>query len=50
MYWECPWNRNAATYPEEFIEAIKSSFGLNISGLPITKVGRRRVSSDTLGI
>ena len=51
VYWECPWNRNAATYPEEFIEAIKNSFGLNISGLPITKVGRRRrVSSDSLGI
>lgn len=42
---------NAATYPEEFIEAIKNSFGLDISGLPITKVGRRRrVSSDSLGI
>lgn len=50
VYWECPWNRNAATYPEEFIEAIKNSFGLDISGLPITKVGRRRVSSDSLGI
>lgn len=49
VYWECPWNRNAATYPEEFIEAIKNSFGLDISGLPITKVGRR-VSSDSLGI
>lgn len=50
VYWECPWNRNAATYPEEFIEAIKNSFGLDISGLLITKVGRRRVSSDSLGI
>lgn len=50
VYWECPWNRNAATYPKEFIEAIKNSFGLDISGLPITKVGRRRVSSDSLGI
>ena len=49
VYWECPWNRNAATYPEEFIEAIKNSFGLDISGLPITKV-KRRVSSDSLGI
>lgn len=50
VYWECPWNRNASTYPEEFIEAIKNSFGLDISELPITKVGRRRVSSDSLGI
>lgn len=50
VYWECPWNRNATTYPEEFIEAIKNSFGLDISGLPITKVGRRRISSDSLGI
>lgn len=50
VYWECPWNRNATTYPEEFIEAIKNSFGLDISGLPITKVGRRRVSSESLGI
>lgn len=50
LYWKCPWNRNAATYPEEFIEAIKNSFDLDISGLPITKVGRRRVSSDSLGI
>ena len=50
VYWEYPWNRNAPTYPEEFIEAIKNSFGLDISGLPITKVGRRRVSSDSLGI
>ena len=49
VYWEYPWNRNAATYPEEFIEAIKNSFGLDISGLPITKV-KRRVSSDSLGI
>lgn len=45
-----PWNRNASTYPEEFIEAIKNSFGLDINGLPITKVGGRRVSSDSLGI
>ena len=51
VYWECPWNRNAATYPKEFIEAIKNSFSLDISGLPITKVGRRRkVSSESLGI
>ena len=49
VYWECPWNRNAPTYPEEFIEAIRNSFGLDISGLPITKV-RRRVSSESLGI
>lgn len=41
---------NATTYPKEFIEAIKNSFDLDISGLPITKVGRRRVSSDSLGI
>lgn len=51
VHWECPWNRNVPTYPEEFIEAIKNSFGLDINGLPITKVGRRRrVSSDSLGI
>ena len=49
IHWECPWARNAPTYPEEFIEAIKNSFGLDISELPITKVGRR-VSSDSLGI
>lgn len=49
VYWECPWARSAPTYPEEFIEAIKNSFGLDISGLPIIKVGRR-VSSDSLGI
>lgn len=49
VYWECPWNRNAPTYPEEFIEAVRNSFGLDISGLPITKV-KRRVSSESLGI
>ena len=50
VYWECPWNINVPTYPEEFIEAIKNSFGLDISRLPITKVGRRKVSSDSLGV
>ena len=49
IHWECRYS-HASTFPQEFIEAIKNSFGLDISGLPITKVGRRRVSSDSLGI
>lgn len=47
VHWECPWNRNAPTFPKEFIEAIKNSFDLDISELPITKV-KRRVSSESL--
>lgn len=47
VHWEFPWNRNAPTFPKEFIEAIKNSFDLDISELPITKV-KRRVSSESL--
>lgn len=49
IHWECPWVRNAHTYPEEFIEAVKNSFNLDIQGLPVKGV-KRRVSSDSLDI
>lgn len=48
IHWECPWVRNTHTYPEEFIEAVKNSFNLDIQGLPATPAKRRRVSSDSL--
>lgn len=48
IHWECPWARNAHTYPEEFIEAVKNSFNLDIQGLPV-KCVKRKVSSDSLG-
>ena len=47
IHWECPWVRNTHTYPEEFIEAVKNSFNLDIQGLPV-KCVKRRVSSDSL--
>lgn len=47
IYWECPWARNAHTYPEEFIEAVKNSFNLDTQGLPV-KCVKRKVSSDSL--
>ena len=47
IHWECPWARNAPTYPEEFIEAIKNSFNLDIQGL-LVKCVKRRVSSESL--
>lgn len=48
IHWKCPWSRNVSTYPEEFIEAVKNSFNLDIQGLPV-KCVKRRVSSDSLG-
>lgn len=47
IHWECHWARNAPTYPEEFIEAIKNSFNLDIQGL-LVKCVKRRVSSESL--
>lgn len=47
IHWECPWARNAPTYPEEFIEAVKNSFNLDIQGLPV-KCVKRKISSDSL--
>lgn len=49
IHWECPWVRNTHTYPEEFVEAVKNSFNLDIHDLPV-KCVKRRVSSDSLDI
>lgn len=49
IHWECPWARNAHTYPKEFIEAVKNSFNIDIHELPV-KCVKRRVSSDSLDI
>lgn len=45
--WECRYS-HATTFPQEFVEAIKNSFDIDIQGLPTTPAKRRRVSSDSL--
>ena len=47
IHWECPWVRNTHTYQEEFIEAVKNSFNIDIHRLPM-KCVKRKVSSDSL--
>lgn len=45
VHWECRYS-NASTFPQEFVEAIKNSFNIDIQGLPMSPAKRRRVSSD----
>lgn len=42
--WECRYS-HAPTFPQEFVEAIKNSFNIDIQGLPMSPA-KRRVSSD----
>lgn len=35
IHWECRYS-HASTFPQEFVEAIKNSFNINIQGLPMT--------------
>lgn len=48
IHWECNYS-HASTFPQEFVEAIKNSFDIDIQGLPMTPAKRRRVSSESLG-
>ena len=45
VHWECCYS-HAPTFPQEFVEAIKNSFDIDIQGLPMSPAKRRRVSSD----
>lgn len=45
VHWECRYS-HAPTFPQEFVEAIKNSFNIDIQGLPMSPAKRRRVSSD----
>ena len=47
VHWECRYS-NASTFPQEFVEAIKNSFNIDIQGLPMSPAKRRRVSSESL--
>ena len=45
VHWECRYS-HAPTFPQEFVEAIKNSFDIDIQGLPMAPANRRRASSD----